>query len=238
MALFTNGPYQIEYFEDSEKSPEDSYDPTSGRATRTFIIAWHDWVSCRLAFMGHPLHVGFDPVTGLGGKIQRVLPHQYPRDLNLYVNGQPKVEPVGFRGRDNPDTNGLDVSKYEYARVTFNYTNLSYPILSDAEVGDDEAAAIAAGNRRFVTRVPHPGGRTLNLNRGFMKHVIKTRKVIPEGVPVYFPFKDVSYTWHQIPITAVPFRAIQASFGALNNDEFDNEPAECMMLQSAELSKE
>lgn len=245
MAQFTNGPYQVIYFESSEKSPEDAYDPTSGRATRTIFIAWHDWVSARLAFMGHPLHVGFDPVTGLGGKIQRVLPHQYPRDLNLYASGQPKVEPVGFRGRDNPDTNGLDVSKYEWAKLTFNYSNLTYQVLTDAEVGDDEAAAIAAGNRRFVTKTVRPGGQILNYNRGFMKFVVADapagtpqKKIIKEGVPVFFPFKDVTYTWHQVPLTAVPYKAYQAALRSLNNAVFDNEPIGCMQLQSAEPSRE
>lgn len=241
MAILHNGPYQVEYYESSEASPQEAYDPTSGRATRKILVHWEDREIARLAFMGHPVLQGNNPATGLGGWIVRIPPHRYPNDQNLYVQGQPQVEPIGFRGRDNPDTDTLDISRYEWAKLTLTYTNVTYNILSDAEVdfGDnpDEGAALAAGISRYITKTVHPGGKIMNLNRGFMRRVTNDMGIVPEGIPVYFPTLDVTYTHHMVPLRAVPLQAIQNSLGTLNHDTFDGEPAGCMLLQSAEPSR-
>lgn len=250
--IITNGPssnpnlYRVEFSEHVEGSPEESADERQGKNTRTIFVAWDDRDTAKAAFLGGPILLNNDPATGLGGYIERVVPLRYPTNELLFAQGEPKVEGVGYRGKTATGTS-LAMARYELAKITFKFENVSYPILDDNQLpdgdigGPSEGAGLAAGVRRFITKIIHPGGRIFNLNRGFM-YVISDGplggRVLPEGLPIYMPFRSIEYHWHQVPLRAIPFKTQQVALRTVNDDVFDGSPKECLLLEGCDISPE
>lgn len=82
------------------------------------------------------------------------------------------------------------------------------------------------GYSRYVTRTPEDASKVVSLPQGFSFFVTNPaapadRMPVPTGYPVVDTRTVYRYTWHMVPLEAVPFSAIIAGRGKVNNAVWD-----------------
>jgi hypothetical protein len=125
-------------------------------------------------------------------------------------------------------------SVYQQARLTCDFEQLPYGILSDADmlaqVGSlDESYCI-----RYVERQYNPESTLYTMDNAFFQWLdapgsgtigdpllhSPTQRQVPKGVGVTLPYADLVFRWLKVPAEAVPYAAIDATFGCTNDNVF------------------
>lgn len=221
-------------------SPEQAFQPDSGRAIRSILVAWADRVQARTDFLASVSVVSIDASTRY---ISRQVPHTFPDATNFYAQSVAKLVGIGPRGKDGADDTML--AKYKHARLDIIYSPATYDYRSDDDLvstGDindleviSEGVALKNGRPRAVSITARPGGRILVLNRGLLKPVGSPDKPVLEGIPINEPHVDWAFTWHTVPVAALPFRAWRKCIGAVNDAEFYSQPAGTLLCEPPDL---
>lgn len=252
-------------WEDSEtpRSPVYHFGKRDAQVTRSFQIRPGDDTGVdeqvRMSLAENIL--GYSVLTEGGGAryIERQVPYahhcgasarnearvryQYAVDL--------KLEPISGRTLESTDDDTPAYAAYR-GRVTFE--TLPYFVLEDGEVQapsgplvgvPDEGFWIAQGwvYSRYISRQIDYAPRTVTLPQGMAKF-IKDDSFDPEAkaspVPVGIPYSQFrtirEYTWHEVPIQAIPEQAIELCAQAVNLEEFDGCEPGTLLLLGAKIS--
>jgi hypothetical protein len=152
---------------------------------------------------------------------------------------------------DYSTSNPWQFATYSVWRFTIVYTARTYPIIDDGTVATRlNGNPDESGIERFVTRTVRPSTSALTLRDGSIVYVLPgapnvNGQPVPAGtVPKQLPEADLGYTWHRIPITAVPSLfinrnltnpAIDTAIGRINLTAFDGNLPGTLLLVGAEL---
>lgn len=193
--------------------------------------------------------------------LRRVPPLQYPDHPEMYCVGITRSEGWSPRGATEPVVKPPAINKaaplfvakayqqpdYLVAKMVLQFATLPYPVRGDDAVlsldanwvglPDDGDALASAGTRRYIRRDFRPAGKLTTLPQAFLYYVgtNPARPVLQALASKFIPAADISYTWVDIPEEFIPFDAITACMGAVNDDEFDGFAAETLLLQQPQV---
>lgn len=168
-------------------------------------------------------------VAGCDPWIHRVIPAAYispDSERYLFATSVTSVEGIGLPEPLSPTApriikdSVLDVTEYALARVTVEFTPLTYFVMADEFCQRDDCGNPSeTGLNRYVTIKYRPVTEMLTLGRSFAKYVDDgtpaNRGSLPFGIPMREAKVGVSITWHQVPILPKP--AI-SSLGKVNSN--------------------
>ncbi len=244
----------IEFFEDAQepKSPRQRWAVDDGGVQRSLHIrdlaggiSEGQRQAAAQALIGYPT-----VQSGVGPSMQtwiaRVLPDSYPTSVSPYLWA------TAIAGTDNlGPTRGVDISGaaiYTGCRFTVNYNLTRYQVKPDAEMiaplgqtlqnRPDEGYWLARGWQysRYVTRARKQGGEMLPIPGGYMRRVNGTADgaTISAGLDARIAKATLRYTWHQVPVLAIPLAAQALCLNAVNNASFDGHAAGTLCLLDIE----
>lgn len=104
----------------------------------------------------------------------------------------------------------------------------------------DEGDSLRRGwvNSRFVTKQVDPASRNQTLPQGLAQFVAMEgypAGAVHAGLPMIEPRALVSYTWHCVPILAIPEDTILNYYGKVNVRTFDRHPPGTLLFEDARL---
>jgi hypothetical protein len=243
----------VYFLEDWKKlsSPKFHLEDDKSRATRILYTAWADLWNAQVNLLGISIH---HPAGG-SGWIQRIPPFGMPASLFTtssgakqlfctqvdgegtglpHTAGWPNNPSVFFPGAFLPTKQGEGadaVSTYQWARLTCQFEQLPYDILSDGDmlalVGTlDESYCV-----RYVERQYNPESTYYTMDKAFFEWFeagtiagdpakSATQRQIPTGAGITLPYADCVFKWLKVPELAVPFATIDATFGCTNDAIF------------------
>lgn len=187
--------------------------------------------------------------------ILRTLPHAYPVPETvtnpggasfIYATSIPRMDPIA----PHPDSvDALKRALYQAYRLEVHYTPLPYFILPDEgvlalagplESYPDEGDCLERGwreNSRFVSKQVKGASRTVSLRQGQLKYSAGAgadagvaAANIMEGFAFTHSRTLIVYTWHLVPLEALPETAIQLALNCTNSDAFDGYPAGTLLF--------
>lgn len=239
----------VDYLE-LEDSPNRNYSLVGGQITRNIYVDDAVIDLAALAFCGNAY-------TGDNGTVvylNRQTPHTFPGKFTTYTYGSSRpyvyaqnvvgIKPLGMIGTRGVPSDGTGVAEYQLAEMTIQYYFPTFLVREDNEVFNtddtsdyfglpDEGYALERGweNSRYITKIPKPAVREFITNRGML--VDEKGAAILEGIPVREMAGEVTYTWHQVPQSALPQKAWRLGLAAVNNAAFDGFPTGTLLFTSA-----
>jgi hypothetical protein len=171
--------------------------------------------------------------------LSRNVPHPHPNFSPLmHCEGFSQVQgsrPIGTPSQDNVKT-----GCFEEALVTANYWVPPYEIEKDSVVLGADGYPDESTFKRYISGTRKPIGKLQTIPKyGPLVWNDGTPADNTATVPLFE--QDVSVTWHQIPIAAIPWDFINELYGKTNASEFGSEtsiiglyPAETLVMGSAE----
>jgi hypothetical protein len=201
---FLDGYEWNEYVEDIGPS-EVNFGPDGARATMTLQCAWEDVYGLTKVLLGYSYRGG-------AGILRRVIPTAHG------------FQPLG-------GAPALDAgAKYEKARLTVEFSTLSYDIRAD-----DDATLLATGEwMRYTEKTIRPASEGLSLQQGawlFTEPAAEVGKSIPGGKSQIVNSHTLVWTWKQVPHECLFTAAsdyptnLVAIQGKVNDDTFAGRPA-------------
>lgn len=196
-------------------SPRFSVDKKVRRSTSEYYMPWglvgHD-SEINVAvkdFLGYstPLKNAANQVIG----ISRYIPYPHPSfDRVLYADTVQNMEGDVAQGIDVND-----VAVYDEAKVAVTFTSYPYQILTDDEMlaaGYTSEASL----QRYVTITTKTAGRYENVPTASGMKWFGTNVLFANKSAVILGEGDVSIIWHQVPIEAIPWDAINSCMGCVD----------------------
>lgn len=250
----------FEFFEDSQEPPSPSYQfaGDSARIIRSLVV--RDSTEDRRKKAAKAL-CGYNRVVTVAGKtyITRTMPHGYPAIADgdvgtdgtpyLYVGGIPRCEAVGKpTGLDEENRANYTAQRFEVHYQRFPYDHKSDSAVNGTLPGGplfllpDEGDALRSGWRftRFISRNIDPASRVITLKQAVL-HYVETvdtdRTAIPESMPFTQFRARVNYTWHLVPILALPRLAWKVCSNCVNDISFDGFSADTLLFSDAKVQQ-
>lgn len=211
-------------FEEWAGSPTLRTDRAGGfYATRVFKVAWSDTVEFYADLYGVEAPFG-GPVAFPG----------IPMLIVKEASFDPFPEDSIVTAASSTLTGNTNQPLYAKVTVTYDvpqFTNGQSPSSQGGEPGPDTGTFISEEFTSAAEILTIPG-RGLKWQSGGQK--------LPEDKPggVLIPKDQLVVSWDRVPYNRIPFSAIQAAKGKLNNATFYGYPAGCVLFSSHALSRQ
>lgn len=255
--------WEITYNERPD-SPQERYSGQQGGATRIFDVPWEFRWDFAQTMVGFSEAVSYVKNGKKLYYIKRYLPQPYPQPLKIRTKDNTEItwmyatDIASIQGLSPTKTDNDGNLEFQYARITIQYSTLTYRLKKDEEmpprlgiVGDegwaewpqknDDDDLSNFPNTRYITRHIQPTAEYLRLPFGVFKWVYditetpddpSLRANVANGAGTIVPSTEVVYTWHQVPF--VP-RKIRDYLGCVNEFGFDVFESETLLLVAAEV---
>jgi hypothetical protein len=237
--------------EHGENNPAETYAVDHSTTTETIYLLGDGSLKAR--FQAAQDFCGYAKVTTLSPQvyIARITPKPYPLTNQLgdnfewcldVTNAAPYGVPIG-----DPATTATNAKA---ARMVLHYQSVPFRVLPDNQVVapsgplasfPDEGWYLAnkgLESTRYISRQRSDGGsfitsartgtlgyQTPQTTNGFIQ--------LLQPLAVNQPTTDLVYIWHYVPVAGVPWKAIDAAEGRVNNATFDGRVAGTLLFKSA-----
>jgi hypothetical protein len=217
MRIYGHGPEQLRATRFRERvplSPKFSADKRMRRSTSEYYIPWGEQVRGHILDQAITDFLGYsEPIleAGVVTGIRRIIPYPHPSFPNyLYAESVKNIEGDVAQGKD-PQL----IAKYDEAKVSLEFSSLPYKVLTD-----DEMAARGytheATLQRYVSITCKTTGRYEKVPTASGMKWFGTNVLFANSSSVILGEGDLSIIWHQIPIEAIPWTAINACMGCVD----------------------
>jgi hypothetical protein len=218
LALATVGPLTAVTvpFAELHDTLSESADGNGVQATKSFLVRWTDRIQFYKDVMGHVTITG-----GVGGTVTRLIPLQYPDMPRLYAVSL-HMEPWG------QSSDGPYQIRYEWAKVDVGFATVPWNFQ-----GPDDPDNFTP--EVYRTESLEMGGEVMQ-NPGQAYEFVSSSQKIKQPQSRIIPTANLSIKIHQAPY--IPFDAIFALIGAVNNGEFYGAPAGTVLFMGGQSEAE
>jgi hypothetical protein len=139
--------------------------------------------------------------TDTAGYLRRELPIFHPVWTWLYAVRIGSIRLEKFKNKDQALWDGsLPFAVYEWAHITIDFAQLTYPIFSDSELETDPNTSKPAEYQRWCETLTAPYTELVQINGGQMKRVRGNQNYIGSPYVLAFQAKTkIKLIWYQVP---------------------------------------
>jgi hypothetical protein len=195
-------------------SPSDEEgDEDRHTAKRTFKVNWDERFTARNRILGFS-------TRQIGGTafINRWLPEYHPEATDM-VAVHVHTRPVAWRSRKIVSTvdGPKKISKFQYALIDVTYESVKYNVLGNSEVNHEWERNLIYEARESAEYQSVPAGNLFWPNGN-------TSQPIPVGAGKIVSFREMTWTWKQVPWEGLNRVLLRDSQGKVNKTVFVGPP--------------